>query len=162
MIPDGLASLTLVSKFLARDVLPMVPRALTTELRAAIKLLDTARDELDALYPRLLHECRELLKLCGDANALLRDLSATFDPTPFASLTQRVEHEFTDLSSLMASHREILKMTGATFLSLQHLEQQARTNRTDLGAMLQRFSATLGRHAATRLPWQAVFPGQSA
>ena len=162
MIPDGLASLTLVSKFLAQDVLPMVPRALTTELRAAIKLLDTARDELDSLYPRLLDECRELLELCGDAHALLHDLSATFDPTPFASLTQRVEHQFMDLSSLMASHREILEMTGATFLSLQRLDPHPQKNWAKERAMLRRFSATLGRHAATRLPWQAVFPRPSA
>ncbi|MBI2799424.1 MAG: hypothetical protein HYX63_03905 [Gammaproteobacteria bacterium] len=161
-MPDGLAALTLVSKFLTRDVLPVIPRALTAELRATIKLLDTARDELDALYPRLLDECRELLALDGDAHVLLHDLAASFDPTPLTSLTQRVARGSTDLTALMACHRELLEVTAAAFLSLQQLDREAQKNRTDVPAMLRRFCAVLGRHAETRLPWQAVFPWHSA
>lgn len=155
MTPDGLAALKLVSAFLAQDILPAVPRALTGELRAAIKLLDTARDELDALYPALLNECRELLALCGDAQPLLGDLSV--DSTPLKSLARRVDQGFTDLSALMACHREVLELVSRTFLAIQGSDFDPLKNRADLDAMLQRFCTVLARHAQTRLPWQAVF-----
>ena len=156
MTPDGLAALELVSTFLAKDILPAVPRALSGELRAAIKLLDTARDELDALYPTLLNECRELLALCADAQALLRDLSPV-DSEPLISLAQRVEQGFEDLSALMSCHREVLDLVSRMFLSFQDVDFGAPKNRADVDAMLQRFCAVLGRHAEKRLPWQAVF-----
>jgi hypothetical protein len=156
MIPHGLAALTLVSEFLAREVLPAVPLALTAELRAAIKLLETTREELDALYPTLRKECTELLSLCAEAHALLREQGAS--SSHLSALSLALIQGFPDLSSLTAAHRELLEVTDVTLCALERLAAEECTEQRDSHALFQRFYAALARHAETRLPWQVVFP----
>ena len=156
MTPDGLEALALVSRFLADSVVPAVPRAMTAELRAAIKLLDTARIELGCLFPVLRDECRELLLLNEAADKLLsQSASITIE-----TLHEQVEGGYPDLPALMAMHRSILERMSERLCSLQTLEAQNPT--PDLRKLLQRIYTALGRHAETRLPWQAVFPSTSA
>ncbi len=158
MIPDGLGALALLSQFLTREVLPAVPPALTTELRAAIKLLDSTRDELDALYPTLLVECSELLGLVEDAGVLLSARPTPLVSTHLSALSRQVAQGFKNLSALAACHRELRVLTAASLLALQQLAAEGPAAQRDLQALLQRFYAVLARHAETRVPWQVVFP----
>jgi hypothetical protein len=156
MTPNGLEALALVSKFLTQRLLPAVPPALTSELRAAIKLLDTARDELDVVYPLLIEECRELIALCRDAHTLLGELAASCDAEVLTTLAARTEIGFADLSALMACHREVCEWVSAILLALQRVEHD-RPGNPAVSAMLLRFCAVLGRYAERRLPWQIIF-----
>ena len=158
MIPDGLSALALLSQFLTREVLPAVPPAMTAELRAAIKLLDTTGAELDALYPTLQAECSALLALCESARVFLNARSPPVDLTRLSALSQRVAQGFKNLSTLLACHRDVRELTTVSLLSLQQLAAEGSAEQGDLQALLQRFYAVLGQHAETRLPWQAVFP----
>ncbi len=158
MIPNGLGALALLSQYLTHQVLPAVPPALTTELRAAIKLLDSTREELDALYPTLLEECSELLGLLEDAGVLLNARPTPLVSTHLSALSRQCEQGFKNLSTLAVCHRELCEFTAASLLALQQLAPEGHAEQRDLQALLQRFYAVLARHAETRVPWQVVFP----
>ncbi len=156
MTPDGLQSLALVSRYLAESVVPAVPRAMTAELRAVIKLLDTAQVELGSLFPVLHDECRELLLLNEAVDSLLSPAASI----ALTTLHEQFKHGCADLPALMATHRRILERTSERLCSLQALA--ALNPAPEPHELLQRIYTVLGRQAETRLPWQAVFPSTSA
>lgn len=158
MTPDGLAALAEVRIFLAREVLPLVPATVAGELRAAIKILEAASEELNALHPLLHSECRELLALGEEADRVLRvSDSGHAGSVPLALLAPRLLAEDLDTRGLLGLHEEVLDASSALVAALQrHVRATPRAE--DAGYVLLRFYETLGRHAAGRVSWQSVFP----
>jgi hypothetical protein len=136
--PDGLQTLAAVRSFLEDVVLAEVPQHLAGELRAAVKLLESAQAELGCLHAVLLRESEELLDLC-EGSARAQALRARLAPAP------------EQLAERAALHREIRGLSAETIERLQADGSATARERLD------DLYATLGRHSHTRVPWQSVF-----
>jgi hypothetical protein len=152
-----LATLATVSAFLAGDVLPVVPKELTGEVRAAVKLLETAARELDERYHSVTTEIRDLLDRCADiAGALGLDDSAS----ACARLRQEAGSSDGTLTGLEAVRRKARSLTSALIVALHQAEFGdgiTATQRDAHRALLFRTYACLARHPRSRLSWQSVF-----
>lgn len=136
----ALGTLAQIRCFLSEDVLPVMPAELAGEVRAAVKLLRTVETEVDRAYPLLRKEIMELLALNTEALAAAPEL---------AELRSRAELGDASLSELDGLHRDLRALSSRVLATLQEAGG---------GPLLDRFYATLGRHAEARLHWQAVFP----
>lgn len=145
MRPDGLETLAAVTTFLEDTVLPGVAQEHRSELRAALKLLRTAHDELDVLPVVLHEEIAELAELCARADTVL-GLATDCPPPPL---------EPTTLSDLGRAHEQARAAVTTVLLALQVQQSHGGgdAERVLLGAIFE----ALGRHAERRLPWQTVF-----
>jgi hypothetical protein len=144
--PNGLETVAAVTTFIEDTVLPGVAQEHRSELRAALKLLRAARDELDVLPVVLYEEISELVDLCTRAEDL-RDIVTDCPPLPL---------EPTTLSDLSDVHQQARVAVTTALLALQvELDQGqgSEATRALLGAIFR----ALGRHAERRLPWQNVF-----
>ena len=160
MNPNGLVALAMVRAFLAEQILPGVPDSLTGELRAALKILDTVAAELDALYPLLLTECRELLDLCGEICARQPSSETPTNinlATRCTAFNERYARGFTATTPLFEFYRAIKGLATDLINSLQKT-----ANEPGPAQALARLYSLLGQHATARIPWQTVFSSPAA
>ncbi len=144
-----------ICDFLAKEVVPVVPKELSSEVRAITKLLQDVAEELDMLPAVLRAECEELLAMRQSAQRILGQRSQTDAPFDERSMAPGMT-----VRELLAMHREISKQTSETVLALQALTRSISVDADDAAAsraILDRYYETLGRHAETRLRWQSVF-----
>ncbi|MGQ0701015.1 MAG: hypothetical protein ACT4PZ_22580 [Panacagrimonas sp.] len=164
MSRDALTTLADVQGFLETQVLDAVPRSLRSELRAAIKNLADAREELDALPGQLPQEGRRLLALCLEGVAALQALKIT-DLAPMSlrceQLGLRMQDDGASLRERIGAHAEALNLSSTLVVQLQRglracAPDDAR--QAALRELLRRFYGELQAQAAGRLRWQSVFP----
>lgn len=144
-----------ISEFLAKEVVPVVPKEMSSEVRAISKLLLNVADELDWLPAALRTESEELLALHRSAQRFLRRRGY-----PIAVIEEPTIAPLGSVRALLDTHREISARTAATVLKLQARIRAMPEKAEDAAvsrAFLDRYYETLGRHAETRLRWQSVF-----
>jgi hypothetical protein len=159
---DGLAALRDVRVFLAEQIVPVVPAELAGELRAALKLLDTAGVELNVRNRALRDEIADLLDY-AERIARLRQS----EPCRLAcrTLARRAEDPGLDLAALDLLWHEARALSASLLVELRHYQDDPATPkdaRAHAGALAAEFCARLGGHARARLSWQAVFPVPAA
>ena len=146
-------TLASVCNFLARDVLPAVPREMAGEVRAAVKLLQDVADELDWLPAVLRAECEVMLALqiktqdviaIGIDDELRRKIVA-------APGSIREQLELHRTMTEMVTNGVLKLQAGIRALSAENGESIKLRN------LLDQYYEMLGRHAETRLRWQSVF-----
>ena len=150
---ETLASL---GDFLSGDVLPVVPKEMASEIRAAVKLLQDIADELDWLPALLRAECEEIVALQAEAEELT-GLGIG------AELRQQINAPTASISEQIELHRHISETSVGIVLKLQARIRElsaSKEDSTNLRKLLDRYYETLGRHAETRLRWQSVFDGK--
>jgi len=151
MNPHGLASLDLVQRFLASQVLSIVPNEIRSDLRAAIKILNEASVELNVLYPTLLEESRELLRLSIELQATTEIKLSHIEQEKLSALDNAFKNGFASLTDLLRFRDELNRLVTSQMALLQAADHP--NNR----AWLERFYGLLGTHASARLGWQSVF-----
>jgi aminoglycoside phosphotransferase (APT) family kinase protein len=158
---DGSATLATVSTFLTDDVLPAVPNELTGEVRAAVKLLETAAREFDQRYRSVTAETRELLDRgtdIGNALGLADAVSAC------ARLRRRAESSRAGLIELDEVCGAARALTSSLIVALQTAELDDGTTAARREAHRELLASTyacLVEHPRSRLSWQSVFPAAS-
>jgi hypothetical protein len=163
MTPNGLQVLESLQTFLQSDVLPLVPKRKRSDMRAAIKSLANARQELDELYPLLVRECAECELLCREAAQAMPGSGTSGTPAPddacrvAESVGEREDAPGnwpSTLSELITRHAGLLSRLGDLVLRLQ------RDGAPEAKRTLARIYRTMGEHSRKRLRWQSVFPPQ--
>jgi hypothetical protein len=158
--PEGLATLASVRQFLLRLV-PEVRDELSGEVRAAVKLLDTAEIELNERHRSLTVETQALLDHCRSMAELVgrRDVADRRE-----SLLGRLKPGQLTLAELEALGRETGELTSSLIGELQAVEsagesapESDESARRAARDALRDVYACLGRHARARLSWQSVF-----
>lgn len=156
MTPHGLDAIIEVSRFLEQDIVPSVPAEFKSELKAAIKILQSAATELNVSSPMLRQECTELLALNEESSA------CAALPTTVASNTAmhaRLADSALDLRGLFALHQDVLAASNTHMTGLLELSASVGSDRERSRALLLRYYQLLEQHAVRRLPWQSVFSG---
>ena len=153
MTPHGLDALLDISRFLTADILPAVPSALASELRAAIKILETAADELNLLYPLLREECEALFELEHESASHCHNTARALPP--LTDLRAQLIQLGLDLRGLIALHAQTRARASVQLASLR---AQAATD-AQARRLEQRYYQLLQRQAARRIVWQSVFDG---
>lgn len=158
---DGFATLATVCGFLTGDVLPAIPRELAGEVRAAVKLLETAATEFNDRPRSLAAETHDLIGLCAEIARMLDLADVTSSCT---RLTRATESAHGTLTALEETWREARTLTSTLISALQQAEfgqdipGSVRSAHHDV---LARTYACLAGHARSRLTWQSVFPTTS-
>lgn len=147
---DALAALGVVRTFLTTDIVPLVPEASAGELRAAVKLLETAAIELADRHGSVRAETVDLIGFCARAGMLLGLDSVSSQATAQARRAQ-AEPSGPALELLWADARSL-----ATSV-LPRLQDQAAAS-DEARSLLKHLYRCLGGHARSRLVWQSVFP----
>lgn len=147
---SGLDTLDQIGRFLTTEVVGAVPAELAGEVRAAVKLLRTAATELNNRHVLVRAETDELLALIDEA---LVYLPSSLFVDECATLRARA-------ATSDASLREMDQLLGAVYaVTTRVITALQRAPRSPGAARaLDGLYAALGRHAESRLPWQAVFP----
>lgn len=157
MTPDGFETLALVRDYLALEVVPALPDHIATEVKAAVKLLDTASAEFAALGTVLPDEIAELRSLCQQGLAALGEPDRRHEST--------ANEDAADLPGLLAERR---RLAGQSTVLIGRLQARiAGSAESDIERkascdLLARFIETLGSQARRRTPWQSVFPQAAA
>lgn len=167
MSVDILKSLGAVNDFFAEDVLPLLPKAIQGEMRAAIKNITDVIEELPGLYGRLASQNRELQDLLNDILAehyafeqrdfgSEEDLSLAFAAAPAPGIS---------LTSLQSQNFALKRLVTTALTGLQDQFSQASISsalrKESQPTILHRSYALLGRHAAQQACFQSVFPVSS-
>ena len=148
-------TLAAIGDFLTKEVLPVVPKAMSSEVRAMVKLLQNVADELDWLPAVLWAECEELEELARSAQRILGDQGDEIGDTLPPSVAS-----LSSVRELPDAHRESSERVTTLVPQLQaRIRTRAGSGAASasLGEFLDRCYETLGRHAETRLRWQSVF-----
>jgi hypothetical protein len=154
---DGLETLARVRAFLCEQIVPSVPGELASEVRAAVKLLDTAAIELNQRHALLLAELADSIDYCQRAAQLVgRPDSTQTWLAACRTLAERAGEPGLDLRGLDGVLRDV-RALGSTLLVELGKHQRASGAET-AGELAAEFCACLGDHARRRLAWQAVFP----
>lgn len=152
-MPDPFTTFNATAAFLKTDVLPVTPAALRSELRAAIKNIESAARELETLHPRSERECRELAALCKGFAEVLGD-----PPPMVAIFAQKLDRRCSSTPNLLGLRAEIQALLSAQMREARSRSAAASASeRERLDAMLHGCYDTLGRHAAAASAWQDVF-----
>ena len=155
---DGLTTLVAVSRFLTAEVLPAVPRELAGEIRAAVKLLETAGTELNDRQRSLTAETRDLIGHCADIARVLDLADAASRCAQLSSGTEDADGTLTVLERIW---NEARSLTTSLIVALQQRDLDpdlAHTVREAHRELLARVYGCLAGYARSRLTWQSVFP----
>ncbi|MCV7410624.1 hypothetical protein AWC05_20585 [Mycobacterium florentinum] len=147
---DALAALGVVRTFLSADIVPVVPEASAGELRAAVKLLETAAIELADRHSSVRAESVDLIGLCARAATLLGLDTVSLEATAQGRRTQ-AEPSSPAMELLWADARSLTTTVVSRLQDQATASEQAR-------CLLRQFYRCLGDHARSRLAWQSVFP----
>lgn len=139
-----------VGAYLQDAVLPGVAQEQRSELRAAIKLLQSAARELDELPGVLGAQIAELRTLCAAAEWVL-------DPGNDEPVPAHREPPAT-LTVLRARDDEARAAAGRAIEALQQHLRTTTGEHEPAERVLAGLFEALGRHAARRMAWQSVFP----
>ncbi|MBF6556339.1 MAG: hypothetical protein IVW52_09230 [Acidimicrobiales bacterium] len=155
--PGGLATLATVRQFLT-DLVPEVSGERAGEVRAAVKLLETAEIELNVRHNSLTTETDDLIGYCREIGPLVgrRETAATCE-----QLAQRLRAGATSMTALDELWRDTRSLTTSLLTALQRIESDPATSQAEQRAaadLLERVYGCLGAHARSRLSWQSVFP----
>jgi hypothetical protein len=169
MNPDGFETLALVRDYLASEVVPALPDHIATEVKAAVKLLDTVSVELAASGTSLPDEIAELRSLCQQGLAALgepdRRPDGDLDAHSLGAANPHANEDTADLPGLLAERR---RLTGLAAVLISQLQAHIASSVEREGArkascnLLARFFETLGGQVRRRTPWQSVFPYTTA
>lgn len=146
-----------VLEFLEESILPGVSRDNRSELRAAMKLLATLRDELDILPSLLSHESTALADL---AEATLPHV----EPSRRADLSRRLQElrpnsaaGAATLTQQETSRAQLRGLVADIAISVSRHRDRAEVDESAEAALIAIYRQ-LGADAATRTPFQSVFP----
>ncbi len=151
---DALATLEVVRTFLTTDIMPVVPKESAGELRAAVKLLETAAIELADRHGSVRVETDDLIGFCAQAATLLGLASVASEATAQACRAQ-AEPSGPALELLRADARSLCAAVLPRLQDRAAESDQARS-------LLKHFYRCLGDHARSRLTWQSVFPATTS
>jgi hypothetical protein len=154
MSTDALTAIGVVRTFLTTDIMPVVPKAAASELRAAVKLLETAATELADRHGSVRAETDDLIGFCARAGTLLGLDSVSAEAAAQARRAQ-AEPSGPALELLWADARSL------TTTVLPRLQDQA-TASDEARFLLKHLYRCLGEHARSRLAWQSVFPAAAS
>jgi len=158
MTLNGFESLALVRRYLATEVVAIVPHHVAAELRAVVKLLDTAMIELAELPLILPAEIAAMRDLCREGQAVLA--TGNDEVAGQACIQAQGDPTMRNLRELIEEHREAGEQLGRLITRLQGAQSSERedAHAYRLSSLLDRIYQVLGRQADDRLTWQSVFP----
>lgn len=151
---DALAALGVVRTFLTTDIVPLVPKASASELRAAVKLLETAAIELADRHGSVRAETGDLIGFCARAGTML-GLDSVSSEAAAQGRRAQAEPSGPALELLWSDARSL-----ATTV-LPPLQDQAAASE-EARCLLKELYRCLGDHARSRLAWQSVFSAASS
>lgn len=161
MKPTALEALATVRNFLATEVLDGVPRHLSGDLRAAVKVLDEVRAEIDELAPVQRQEWDELVAACQACEPYLGPGDAATRLTALRADTT-ISQRWSDGMQLQRDLRGILKDSLPAVQAVARDEAAPPATREAARVVLADVYAMLSRHAGRRAQWQSVFAPRTA
>lgn len=162
MTLDGFETLALVKRYLASEVIPLLPEHVATEVRASLKLLDNAANEF-ALSPAMLPREIAELQMLGRGSMILlaadpRGEAAAKIPDPdiFHAEAGDLSNDVRDLLALrlrLGNHLAILvpSLQDLAAIGGDGIAEGAKS-------LLVRIYHVMSRQARERMTFQSVFP----